>query len=92
MTPERKLMALMAADTPPSQDPIFEIAVLEKLARLRAVERFSRMVAMIVVMSGLVVALGWAMVKGNPGTSLPMIAAVGASGIAALVVWTLRRA
>ena len=92
MTPEQKLMALMAADTPKQPDPVFEYAVMERLARLRAVERFSRLAMAVVAGGGVLMALTWAAAQGQMAQALPIVAAVGASSIAALVIWTLRRA
>lgn len=92
MTPEQKLMALMAADTPKQPDPAFEFAVLERLARRRAFERFSRFAIMAVVAGGLCLALLSAAVHGQVVQALPLLAAVGAAAIAGLVVWTVKRA
>lgn len=92
MTPEQKLMALMAADTPPAQDPLFEIAVQEKLARQRAVARFSSQAMLAVLFSGVLIGLLSVLVSSGTAGLWSMMAAVGSAGLAALVVWSLRRA
>ena len=91
MTPEQKLMALLQAQTPPEHDPLFEIAVQERLARQRAFQRFTFMAMAVIAISGLAAGLGWAIFKGGVSASLPILAAVGAMGIAGLVIRTLRQ-
>jgi len=92
MTPEQKLTALMRAQTPPQRDPLFEIAVQGRLARHRALERFSQMAMVVVGLSGLATGLGWAVAQGQSSASLPIVSAVAAAAMANLVVSTVRRA
>ncbi|WP_292053002.1 MULTISPECIES: hypothetical protein [unclassified Brevundimonas] len=93
MTPEEKLMALMASYAPKQPDPAFDLSVMERLARRQAFERFSRMLMAVVVVSGLMIALAWGALYGQMADTLPIVmAAMGASAIAGLVVWTLGRA
>lgn len=93
MTPEQKLMALMAAHTPKKPDPDFEYEVLERVARLQAIWRFTRLAMAVVIGGGVLVALVLGVMQGDAARILPVVAAaVGASAMAALVVWTLRRA
>ena len=93
MTPEEKLMALMAAHTPKHPDPAFDLSVMERLVRRQAFERFSRMLMAVVVGSGVLIALSWGALNGEMANTLPIVmAAMGASAIAGLVIWTLGRA
>lgn len=93
MTPEQKLIALMSVQTPKQPDPTFEFAVLERVARRRAVERFTRLAMAVVVAGGVFTALVWGALQGEAVQTLSGVAAaVGSAAIAGLVVWTLRRA
>ena len=92
MTPEQKLQALFAAANPPAQDYGFEIAVLERLAKQRAINRFTHRAMLMVVAGGLLAALVWALSAGQVVSLMPMFAAFVAFAVAGLVIWTLRRA
>lgn len=92
LIPEQKLAALFAASKPVEQDYGFEIAVLERIGKQRAITRFTHLAMLIVVAGGLLAALLWAMQAGNITSLMPILAAIAASSIAALVVWTLGRA
>lgn len=92
MTPEQKLQALFSAQNPPPQDYGFDIAVLERIARQRAISRFTHMAMFIAVTGGLFSALVWSMETGRTASLVLMLAAIGACAVAALVVWTMERA
>lgn len=92
MTPEQKLQALFSAASPPVNDYAFEIAVLERVARQRAMGRFTHLAILILIGSGLLAALALAMRAGNIASLMPIMAAIAASSLAALVIWTMRRA
>ena len=92
MTPEQKLQALFLAQNPPSQDYGFEIAVLERIAKQRAISRFTHLAMFIAAVSGLFAALVWSMETGRTASLMAMLAAIGACAVAALVVWTMERA
>jgi hypothetical protein len=91
MTPEQKLMALMAMDTPTQPDPPFEYAVLKRVAKQRAVAAFAYMLAKIVVGGGVLLACAWALQAGDTVSVLSVLMSVGALGVAGLIVWTLGR-
>ncbi len=92
MTPEQKLQALFGTHNPPSQDFGFEIAVLERVAKQRALTRFTHLAMLMVAAGGLLAALLWAIQAENIASLMPMLAAVAACSVAALVVWTMERA
>lgn len=88
---EQKLQALFAASKPEA-DYGFEIAVLERLAKQRALTRFTHLAMAMVVAGGLLVALIWALDRGQVLALMPMFAACGAAAVAGLVIQTLGRA
>lgn len=92
MTPEQKLMALMAADTPKQPDPAFEFAVLERVAKQRAVASFIFRLAQIIAGGGVLVACGWALQVGDTASFLAVLAALASMSVAGLVVWVTGRA
>lgn len=92
MTPEQKLQALFAAQNPPEQDFGFEIAVLDRIAKQRAVTRFTHLAMMMVVGGGLLTAMMWALHTGRMASVLPVLASIAASGVAALVIRTMEAA
>ena len=91
MTPEQKLMALMAMDTPKQPDPAFEYAVLKRVAKQRAVDAFAHMLAKIVVGGGVLMACAWALQAGDSAAVVSVLMSVGALSLAGLIVWTLGR-
>jgi len=91
MTPEQKLQALMAAHTPPKTDLLFELEVQERVAHQWAVDRFIRMSMAVVVFGGLLVAMVWAVIQSDTTALASISAAIGAGGIAGLLIWNLRR-
>lgn len=92
MTPEQKLQALFAASSPPENDYGFEIAVLERLVKQRAINRFTHLAMRMLVAGGLLVAMVWAVSQGQVASLMPLLSAAGACALAGLVIWTLRRA
>lgn len=92
MTPEQKLMALMAMDTPKQPDPVFEYAVLKRVAKQRAVAAFAHMLAKIVVGGGVLMACAWALQAGDSAAVVSVLMSVGALSVAGLIVWVLGRA
>lgn len=92
MTPEQKLMALMALDTPKQPDPVFEYAVLKRVAKQRAVDAFAHMLAKIVVGGGVLMACAWALQAGDSAAVVSVLMSVGALSVAGLIVWVLGRA
>ena len=92
MTPEQKLEALFASQKPAPNDYGFEIAVLERIAKQRAFNRFSQLAMMMLAAGGLLVALVWMLIAGEVTAIMPMLAAVAALGLAGLVVWSHGRA
>ena len=92
MTPEQKLQALFAAQAPASRDFAFELAVMQRVAKRRALARFTRLGLMTVAGSSLLLAAGWAIDAGELGAMLPLLAGAAGSAFAGLVVWTVRPA
>lgn len=92
MTPEQKLQALFAANNPPAQDYGFEIGVLQRVAKQRAIARFIHLAMMMVVAGGLLLAFLLGLKTDGMASILPLMASVAASGVAGLVVWTVGRA
>ena len=92
MTPEQKLQALFAASKPPAQDYGFEIAVLERIAKRRAIDRFTYLAMWVVVMGGVMAAVFWTIEAGRVASLGPIVSAIAASSLAALVIWTMGRA
>lgn len=92
MTPEQKLQALFVAQNPPVQDLGFEIAVLDRIAKQRAVMRFTHLAMMMVMGGGLLAAIMRAMETGRMASAVPVLASIAAAGVAALVIWTMERA
>ena len=92
MTPEQKLEALFASHKPVSNDYGFEIAVLERIAKQRAINRFTHLVMMMLVGTGGLAAMMWALQTGRMMSVMPVLASIAASGVAALVIWTIERA
>lgn len=92
MTPEQKLEALFASQKPAENDYGFEIAVLERIAKARAVNRFSNMAMAALAGSGLLAAIVWMFIAGEVAAVVPIGAAVAAMGLAGLVIWSHARA
>lgn len=92
MTPEQKLQALFAASKPPAQDYGFEIAVLERIAKHRAIDRFAYLAMWVVVMGSVMAAVFWTIEAGRVASLVPIVSAIAACGVSALVVWTMGRA
>lgn len=92
MTPEQKLEALFASHKPAPNDYGFEIAVLERIAKQRAFNRFSNMAMAALAGGGLLAAIVWMVVAGEVAAVMPIAASVAALGLAGLVVWSHGRA
>jgi hypothetical protein len=90
MTPEQKLEALFAAQAPAARDFAFELAVMERVGRRRALARFTRLGLMTLAGSSLLLAAGWAVDAGELGAMIPLLAGAAGSALAGLVVWTVR--
>mgnify|MGYP000972631139 CR=1 FL=1 len=89
---EQKLEAFFATSRPAAQDYEFEIAVLERIAKHRAVARFSQIAMLIVALGGTAIAMIWGAFSGQAGALAPLVSAVGGMAVAGLVIWTLGRA
>ena len=89
LSAEEKLQALFAASKPPASDCGFEIAVLARLAKQRAIARFTHLAMAVVVVAGLLAALFWALTEGQELALMPILAACGAAALASLVIRTL---
>lgn len=89
---EQKLQALFASSKPADRDYGFEIVVLERIAKRRAVTRFTQLAMVILVLGAIAIAMIWGAFSGQVAAIVPMVSAVGGIAVAALVVWTLNRA
>lgn len=92
MTPEQKLAALFEAQKPRSPDAQFELAIMTRMARHRALMQFNRQAMMVVVLGGLLLAMAASAIRSDWSILTGLIAAVAAAGLASLVVFSLRRA
>lgn len=92
MTPEDKLAALFAAQKPKSPDADFDMAVMTRVARYRALMRFNRQAMLVVVLGGLMMGLVAGAIQSDWKVLSGLIVAMAAAGLAGLVVFSLRRA
>lgn len=92
MTPEQKLQALFTAQNPPAQDFGFEIVVLDRIAKQRAVTRFTHLAMIMMVGGGLLASMMWALQTGRVVLVVPVLASIAASGVAVIVIRTMEAA
>lgn len=92
MTPEQKLQALFAAQHPRQPDLSFDLVVMGRIARRRAVSRFVHLSMLIVVVAGVLAGAMLTLDAGQGQALSGLLAGIGAGALAALVVWNVRRA
>lgn len=92
MTPEEKLQVFFAAQKPTEPDLSFDLVLMARMAKSRALASFVRKGVLAVFATGLGFA-GLMAVQTSDWASFNVIAAsAGAALIAGIVLWTLHRA